>query len=68
MHKGTIFDNLLRYPTPEGQTAQQFLQEICQTALKQKKINGSKTTYLQRLTYELTVINKMGFNDYFLIV
>ncbi|MFU0251866.1 DNA polymerase III subunit alpha [Spiroplasma sp. Moj] len=68
LHKGTIFDNLLRYPIPEGQTAQQFLQEICQTALKQKKINGSKTTYLQRLTYELTVINKMGFNDYFLIV
>ncbi|WP_338956362.1 DNA polymerase III subunit alpha [Spiroplasma endosymbiont of Polydrusus cervinus] len=68
LHKGTIFDNLLHYPIPDNQSAQQFLREICETALAQKKITKLKATYLERLNYELTVINKMGFNDYFLIV
>ncbi|WP_283272130.1 DNA polymerase III subunit alpha [Spiroplasma sp. SV19] len=68
LNKGTIFDNLLQYPIPDGETAQQFLAEICQTALKAKKLNGLQGKYEARLSYELDVINKMGFNDYFLIV
>ncbi|WP_338964056.1 MULTISPECIES: DNA polymerase III subunit alpha [unclassified Spiroplasma] len=68
LNKGTIFDNLLQYPLPNGETAQQFLAEICQTTLKAKKLNGFHGKYEARLSYELDVIDKMGFNDYFLIV
>ncbi|WP_374696319.1 DNA polymerase III subunit alpha [Spiroplasma endosymbiont of Polydrusus formosus] len=68
LNKGTIFDNLLHYPTQYNQTSQQFLREICETSFAQKNITKLKATYLERLNYELTVINKMGFNDYFLIV
>lgn len=49
-----------------------YLQELCLYGLKKRlEITGKQgesKKYLQRLMYELNVINKMGFNDYFLIV
>lgn len=44
------------------------LKELCKEGLI--KIFGKtvKRAYLDRLKYELDIINKMGFNDYFLIV
>lgn len=45
-----------------------FLKNLCLKGL-QKRLNGSvPQKYLDRLKYELSVINKMGFVDYFLIV
>ena len=45
-----------------------FLKNLCLKGL-QKRLNGSvPPKYLDRLKYELSVINKMGFVDYFLIV
>ena len=45
-----------------------FLQKLAMKGLN-KRLNGNVTDeYKQRLDYELTVINQMGFNDYFLIV
>ena len=46
----------------------EFLKNLCLKGL-QKRLNGKvPSNYLERLKYELSVINKMGFVDYFLIV
>ena len=43
-----------------------FLRHLCQEGLKAK--GKTSKEYLDRLNYELKVINDMGFPDYFLIV
>lgn len=59
---------LPKFETPDGVTSQQFLHDLATKGLK-KRLNGQiATTYQQRLEYELSVIEKMGFSDYFLIV
>lgn len=45
-----------------------LLQSLCVNNLKQKFPADVPSEYLIRLRYELDVINKMEFNDYFLIV
>lgn len=56
----------------EIKDTKKYLQELCVYGLKKRlEITGKQdktNKYLQRLVYELNVINKMGFNDYFLIV
>lgn len=62
-------ENLLpKYQCPRGLDSYSYLKEQCINGLK--KIFGStvKKAYIDRLKYELKVINKMGFNDYFLVV
>ena len=45
-----------------------YLVKLCQTGLKKRLNNQPTKEYVQRLEYELNVINTMGFTDYFLIV
>ena len=45
-----------------------YLVKLCQTGLKKRLNNQLTKEYVQRLEYELNVINSMGFTDYFLIV
>ena len=46
----------------------EFLSNLCNKGLY-RRLNGNiKKEYTDRLNYELSVINKMGFVDYFLIV
>ena len=46
----------------------EYLKELANLGLK-KRLNGKVTKeYQDRLNYELSVIDKMGFTDYFLIV
>jgi len=46
----------------------EFLYNLCKKGLN-KRLNGIVTKeYIDRLNYELTIIKKMGFVDYFLIV
>lgn len=61
--------HLPRYPLPMKATSQQYLRQLCIVGLK-KRFKGQKVPhdYIMRLKKELDVINKMGFNDYFLIV
>lgn len=61
--------HLPRYPLPEKATSENYLRQLCIVGLK-KRFKGQKvpTNYIQRLKKELSVIHKMGFNDYFLIV
>lgn len=45
-----------------------YLVKLCQTGLKKRLNNQLTKEYVDRLDYELSVINSMGFTDYFLIV
>ena len=48
--------------------SKEYLFDLCKKGLY-KRLDGKVTkTYYDRLLYELDVINRMGFNDYFLIV
>lgn len=46
----------------------QFLSNLCLKGLNKRLNNQVSSKYLERLKYELKVIKKMGFVDYFLIV
>jgi len=60
---------LPNYKVPDGVTIEEFLSIESKNGLEGRKFNKNrKDEYLKRLEYELTVINKMGFPGYFLIV
>lgn len=59
--------HLPNYPVPTKQNAKQYLEEICTKGLYERFKNPT-TEYKERLAYELAIINKMNFADYFLIV
>ena len=58
---------LPRYDVPEGYTAWEYLNEKCAEGLGER-CPGDDGTLKERLDYELSVIRKMGYVDYFLIV
>ena len=62
--------SLPKFKTPNQQTSKEYLANLCLKGLKSRLKNNSKDyqIYLTRLKYELDVINRMGFDDYFLIV
>ncbi|WP_079479433.1 DNA polymerase III subunit alpha [Halobacillus salinus] len=55
------------YPTPEGKSADDYLRELCWSALD-KYGESDKSKAVERLEHELRVIQSMNFSDYFLIV
>ncbi|MGX7108581.1 DNA polymerase III subunit alpha [Facklamia miroungae] len=58
---------LPKFQTPADQSAKDYLKGLCQANLK--KLEGDQiANYQVRLDHELTIIDQMGFNDYFLIV
>ncbi|TYR76940.1 DNA polymerase III subunit alpha [Rossellomorea vietnamensis] len=60
--------NLLpKYPLPSGQSADPYLEEVCLKGLKERGLENAGE-YTDRLKYELSIIQKMNFSDYFLIV
>jgi DNA polymerase-3 subunit alpha len=60
------------FPVPENETPESHLTKVAQTGLEDRlaKISGkiNRPAYQERLDYELSVINDMGFAGYFLIV
>ncbi len=61
--------HLPQFEVPAGQTASSFLRELCQEGLRQNAPDQADSEEFQkRLDYELSVINQMGFSEYFLIV
>ncbi|MDD6293905.1 MAG: DNA polymerase III subunit alpha, partial [Eubacteriales bacterium] len=58
---------LPRYDVPEGYTSWEYLNYLCTKGLNEKYPNDDGTLR-ERLDYELGIINKMGYVDYFLIV
>jgi len=59
---------LPKFPLPEGKTAEQFLEELCQQGLKTRYGENPDEKIIDRLNYEISVIEKTGFAGYFLIV
>lgn len=55
------------YATPQRQTAAEYLRQLTVQRLTELLPQPLKV-YEERLDYELSVINKLGFADYFLIV
>ena len=58
---------LPKFDVPDGKSAEAYLEELCIKGLK-KRYPDKWEDNLPRLQYELGVIKKMGFVDYFLIV
>ncbi|MCR5719073.1 MAG: DNA polymerase III subunit alpha [Lachnospiraceae bacterium] len=65
---------LPEFEVPEGYDAWTYLNKLCDDGLKRrypdssKKIDQTDMTIRERLDYELSVIKKMGYVEYFLIV
>ncbi|BAY48584.1 DNA polymerase III alpha subunit [Scytonema sp. HK-05] len=63
---------LPNYPIPSGHTADTYVEEVAWQGLLQrlnrKSRNEVDTVYKERLEYELTMIQRMGFSTYFLVV
>ena len=58
---------LPKFPLPTEKSTTAFLKAQCLIGLE-KRVSEPDKRYIDRLEYELTVIGKMGFEDYFLIV
>jgi DNA polymerase-3 subunit alpha len=58
---------LPRYPTEKGVSAQQLLEHLCWQGFKERYPDQDDEKK-KRLVYELSIIKKMDFSDYFLIV
>lgn len=63
------------HPLPEGETAASYLARLCREGLRERyegtpewADEAFRRTAEERLRYELDVIGRMGFDDYFLIV
>lgn len=59
--------HLPNYTVPAGYTPEAYLRSICEQGFRQRYPNASQEK-IDRLNYELGVIDRMGFNTYFLIV
>ena len=60
--------NSERYIPKYCENSYEYLTNLCLKGLKKRLNNNVSKEYVDRLKYELSIINKMGFVDYFLIV
>lgn len=58
---------LPKYPIPNGLSAEALLEQQCLLGFS-KRYSNPTTLHKKRLQYELAIINRMKFSDYFLIV
>jgi len=59
---------LPQFETPNGKSADEYLEELCKQGLKKRYPKKPNKKILDRLNYELGVIKQTGFASYFLIV
>ncbi len=66
---------LPKFPCPEGESAEAHLEHLAKVGMEKRIERGqirlethTREEYEDRLSYELSVINQMGYADYFLIV
>lgn len=52
----------------ENINSYEYLKKLCLKGINRRLNNNVPKNYIERLEYELDVINKMGFCDYFLVV
>src|SRR3954468_3104995 len=56
------------FPVPEGQTETSYLRELTMDGVRDRYGTAPGADVLQRIEYELGVIESMGFSAYFLVV
>ena len=59
--------HLPAFPVPEGYTNEQYFRKLCYEGFE-KRYTDPPESYLQRLEYEIGVISRMGYVNYYLIV
>ena len=59
--------HLPEFRVPEGETARTYIRALCDQGFADR-YRGEHPEYRRQLDYELDMIEKMGFTDYFLIV
>lgn len=59
---------LPHFDVPDGYGHAQYLRDMCYNGLRVKYENPNDEALISRLEYELSVIEKMGYVDYYLIV
>lgn len=58
---------LIHFPTPDNSSSPEYLKKLAYEGLN-KKVPLAGKEYTDRLEYELNIIIKMGYADYFLLV
>ena len=59
---------LPHFEVPQGETAESYLRKMTEEGLQKRYPKGPSEKHLERMEYELSVIEKTGFASYFLIV
>ncbi len=59
--------HLPSFPVPEGYTNEEYFRKLCMDGFRERYENPPES-YMQRLEYEIGVISRMGYVNYYLIV
>ena len=59
--------HLPSFPVPEGYTNEQYFRKLCMDGFRERYVDPPES-YLERLEYEIGVISRMGYVNYYLIV
>ena len=59
--------HLPSFPVPENYTNEEYFRKICMDGFRERYADPPKS-YLDRLEYEISVISRMGYVNYYLIV
>ena len=59
--------HLPSFPVPEGYTNEEYFRKVCMKGFRERYPDQPKE-YLERLEYEIGVISRMGYVNYYLIV
>ena len=59
--------HLPSFPVPEGYTNEEYFRKICMDGFRERYADPPKE-YIDRLEYEISVISRMGYVNYYLIV
>jgi DNA polymerase-3 subunit alpha len=56
------------FPVPEGKTPESYLRELCEVGMHERYGEHPSTEAQERFEFEMSVIERMGYAGYFLIV
>ncbi len=59
--------HLPSFPVPEGYTNEEYFRKLCMDGFRER-YDDPPESYLERLEYEIGVISRMGYVNYYLIV
>ena len=59
--------HLPSFPVPEGYTNEEYFRKLCMDGFRERYENPPES-YMERLEYEIGVISRMGYVNYYLIV